>query len=40
MEGRGLSSRQTQQVVRDMEIGNLSTPISVQKLQMASHAKA
>src|SRR5216110_243636 len=39
-EGRGLSSRQTQQAVRDRRLGNLSTPPSVQKLQMALHAKA
>ena len=39
-EGRGLSSRQTQQAVRDLEIGNLATPKSVQKLQTALHAKA
>src|SRR5438477_11932307 len=39
-EGRGLSSRQTQQAVRDRRLGNLSTPKSVQKLQMALHAKA
>src|SRR5579864_7449785 len=40
VEGRGLSSRQTQYVVRTWRLGNLSTPISVQKLQMALHAKA
>lgn len=40
MEGRGLSSRQTQQVVRNRRLGNLSTPKSVQKLQTALHAKA
>ncbi|GAB7545354.1 hypothetical protein CS8_050350 [Cupriavidus sp. 8B] len=40
VEGRGLSSRQTQDVVRDWRLGNLSTPISVQKPQMALHAKA
>src|SRR5215467_14086173 len=39
-EGRDLSSRQTQYVVRDRGLGNLSTPLSVQKLQMALHAKA
>jgi RNA-directed DNA polymerase len=39
-EGRGLSSRQTQQVVRDRRLGNLSTPTSVQKLQTALHTKA
>jgi RNA-directed DNA polymerase len=40
VEGRGLGSGQTQQVVRDRRLGNLSTPKSVQKLQMALHAKA
>src|SRR3979490_531596 len=40
VEGRGLSSRQTQQVARDRRLGNLSTPKSVQKLQTALHAKA
>src|SRR5258707_11569608 len=40
VEGRGLSSRQTQYVVRAWRLGNLSTPIRVQKLQMALHAKA
>src|SRR6202453_3986724 len=39
-EGRGLSSGQTQQVVRDGRLGNLSTPNGVQKLQKALHAKA
>src|SRR5256885_16054566 len=39
-EGRGLSSRQTQDVVRTWRLGNLSTPKSVQKLQTALHAKA
>src|SRR6266446_3455161 len=41
VEGRGLSSRQTQQAARGREIGgNLTTPKRVQKLQMALHAKA
>src|SRR5713101_511513 len=42
VEGRGLSSRQTQQAVRDREIGqpNITTPKRVQKLQIALHAKA
>src|SRR5580693_2674368 len=40
VEGRGLGSRQTQQVVRDRRLGNLATPKRVQKLQMALHAKA
>ena len=39
-EGRGLSSGQTQKVVRDRRLGNLATPKTVQKLQMALHAKA
>src|SRR5256885_3234611 len=39
-EGRGLSSRQTQDVVRTWRLGNLATPKSVQKLQTALHAKA
>jgi hypothetical protein len=38
-EGRDLSQRQ-QYVVMGLEIGNLSTPINAQKLQMALHAKA
>jgi RNA-directed DNA polymerase len=40
VEGRGLGSGQTQYVVRDRRLGNLSTPKSVQKLQTALHAKA
>lgn len=40
VEGRGLSSGATQEVVRDRRLGNLSTPQSVQKLQAALHAKA
>ena len=40
MEGRDLSSRRTQQVARTRRLGNLATPKSVQKLQMALHAKA
>jgi RNA-directed DNA polymerase len=40
MEGRGLSSRLTQQVARNGRLGNLATPPSVQKLQTALHAKA
>src|ERR1700681_3513200 len=40
VEGRGLSSRQTQQVARDRRLGNLTTPKRVQKLQRALHAKA
>ena len=38
-EGRGLSSRQTQDVVTDMGIGQPSNSESVQKLQTALHAK-
>ena len=40
VEGRGLSSRQTQDVGKDRRLGNLSTPNRVQKLQRALHAKA
>src|SRR5215470_3611316 len=40
VEGRGLSSRPTQQVARDRRLGTLATPKSVQKLQTALHAKA
>src|SRR5258708_38635544 len=40
VEGRGLSSRRTQQVARDRGLGNLATPKSVQRLQTALHAKA
>ncbi len=40
VEGRSLSSRRAQHVVRDRRLGNLSTPKSVQKLQKALHAKA
>src|ERR1700719_1387574 len=39
-EGRGLSSRLTQDVVGTGRLGNLATPKSVQKLQTALHAKA
>src|SRR6266849_5767595 len=39
-EGRDLSSRRTQYVVRTWRLGNLSTPKTVQKLQKALHAKA
>jgi len=39
-EGRGLSSRQTQDVGKDRRLGNLFTPITVQRLQTALHAKA
>src|SRR5215467_15623532 len=39
VEGRGLSSRQTQDVVRDLEIGQPSNSERVQKLQTALHAK-
>lgn len=40
MEGRSLGSRQTKEVGKDKRLGNLSTPISVQRLQAALHAKA
>ena len=39
VEGRGLSSRPTQDVVRDLEIGQPSNSERVQKLQTALHAK-
>jgi len=39
-EGRNLSSRQTQYVVRDLEIGQPNNSEKCQKLQMALHAKA
>ena len=40
VEGRGLGSRRTQQVERNWRLGNLSTPLTVQKLQTALHEKA
>src|ERR1035438_8207925 len=40
VEGRGLGSRQTQDVGKDRRLGNLSTPDSVRKLQRALYAKA
>ena len=40
MEGRGLSSGQTQDVGKDRRLGNLSTPESVRKLRRALYAKA
>ncbi len=40
VEGRDLSSELTLKVAKDRRLGNLSTPISVQKLQTALHAKA
>ena len=40
VEGRGLSSGLTQDVVKERRLGNLATPASVQKLQTALHAKA
>ena len=40
-EGRDLSSRQTQYVVKDLKIGQpINSNKKVQKLQMALHAKA
>ena len=40
VEGRDLSSRQAQYVVKDLEIGKPINSASVQKLQKALHAKA
>ena len=40
MEGRNLSSRRTQHVARDLEIGQPINSESIQKLQTALHAKA
>jgi RNA-directed DNA polymerase len=40
MEGRGLGSGLTQDVVKERRLGSLATPASVQKLQTALHAKA
>jgi len=40
MEGRGLSSRPTQQVRKDGKLGNLQIPEGVQKLRTALHGKA
>jgi RNA-directed DNA polymerase len=40
VEGRGLGSGLTQDAARDGRLGDLATPPSVQKLQMALHAKA
>lgn len=41
VEGRGLGSRPTQDVVRDRRLGmTLATPSSIQKLQTVLHAKA
>jgi RNA-directed DNA polymerase len=39
-EGRGLGSEPTSKVERGRRLGNLATPISVQRLQTALHAKA
>src|SRR6266498_497557 len=39
VEGRDLSSRQTQYVVKDLEIGQPINSASVQKLRVALHAK-
>ena len=39
VEGRGLSSRPTQDAARDLEIGQPSNSERVQKLQTALHAK-
>jgi retron-type reverse transcriptase len=40
MEGRGLGSEATQQVRKEWRLGNLTTPVSIQKLQTALHVKA
>jgi RNA-directed DNA polymerase len=40
VERRGLSSRATQEVARNRRLGNLATPVSVQKLRTALHARA
>src|SRR6202790_4924669 len=40
VEGRGVGSGLTQDVVKERRLGNLATPVSVQKLQTALHAKA
>jgi RNA-directed DNA polymerase len=40
VEGRNLSSELTLKVAKDRRLGNLATPISVQKLRTALHAKA
>jgi RNA-directed DNA polymerase len=40
VEGRDLSSRQASKVARDGRLGNLATPVRVQELQTALHAKA
>jgi RNA-directed DNA polymerase len=40
MEGRGLGSGSTQQEGKDWRLGNLKTPIGVQRLRTALHAKA
>jgi hypothetical protein len=40
VEERNLSSELTLKVVKDGRLGNLATPVSVQKLQTALHAKA
>src|SRR6516225_9730771 len=39
VEGRGLSSRPTQDAVRTRRLGNLTTPKRVQTLQTALHAR-
>jgi len=40
MEGRGLGSKPIQQVGKERRLGNLQTPVSVQKLQTVLYAKA
>jgi len=40
VKGRGLDSEQRLNAERDRRLGNLATPMSVQKLRTALHAKA
>ena len=40
MEERGLGSGPTQEAGKEWRLGNLQTPISVQRLRTALHAKA
>ncbi len=40
VEGRGLSSEPTLKVGKDRRLGNLATPVNLQRLRTALHAKA
>ena len=40
VEGRGLGSEPASNAGKDRRLGNLATPVSVQKLRTALHAKA